>query len=480
MAACAGSAQAASYCVPVPTASCTDSRSTLAAAINAANANADADTILLAPGTFSGGGPITHETHVIGAGHDQTVIDGGSSAAWGVELDDPSSSIQDLTIHEPSGGPWGGLYLAGSARRVFVDLRDNAVDSSLAVSMYGDASFVDGAALASLSSPNADYGLSISQDGDALISNVQVQGRYAITTDGAGTKTLRFIRATGDYAGLYAGAASTLLEDSTVVGGPVVGNLFGGTGDILTTVRHVTVKGSYIEASSDGHRSTVVVSDTAIVGGGAGPDIRLIRANAGIARVAADYSFFRASQVEGAGDPGIDWAPGAHNIDGSEANLLDVVRGDLRPHWDSPLVDAGDPVPAAGEPAADLAGGDRTVNGRTDIGAYEYGRHTPTISVTATPVSVLAGDPVHFGSRAEDVDPSEFPDVTWVFDDGATADGLSVSHAFAAPGTHRVTATATDPAGLTATTIASVVVGDRKSTRLNSSHQPQSRMPSSA
>jgi hypothetical protein len=458
IAASAGSARAEIYCVPVPTASCTDSRSTLAAAIDQANVNTDPDTILLARGTFSGGGPILHETHIIGAGQDQTVIDGGSSPAWGVELDDPSSSIQDLKIHEPSGGPWGGLYLAGSAQRVFVDLRDNGVDSSVAVSMYGDASFVDGAALASLLSPNADYGLSISEDGDALVSNVQVQGRYAITADGAGTKTLRFIRATGHEAGLYTHADSTVLEDSTVSGGPVVGDLFGGTGDILTTVRHVTIKGSYIQASSDAHRSTVVVSDTAIVGGGDGPDIKLLRANPGIARVEADYSFFRASHVVGAGDPGIDWAPGAHNIDGSDANLLDIARGDLRPRWDSPLVDAGDPAQSAGEPAADLAGGDRTVNGRTDIGAYEYGRHTPTISVYATPVSVLAGDPVHFASKAEDVDPNEFPDVTWVFDDGATTSGLSVSHAFATPGTHTVTATATDPAGLTASTTASVVV----------------------
>jgi PKD domain len=459
MAASAAGAQAKVYCVPVPTAGCTDSRSTLAFAITAANANAGEDTIVLAPGTFSGGGPISDETHIIGAGQDQTVIDGGSSPAWGVEFDHPSSSIQDLKIHEPSGGPSGGLYLAGSAQRVSVDLRDNPVDSSIAVSLSGDASFVDGAALASMSS--GDYGLTISDDGDALVSNVQVQGRSAITTDGAGTKTLRFIRATGDDAGLDAGAAGTVLEDSTVSGGPVIGDLSGGTGDILTTVRHVTLKGSYIGASSDGHRSTVVVSNTAIVGGGDGPetaDIKLDRSNTGIARVEADYSFFRSSHVVGAGNPGLDWAPGAHNVDGSDANLLDIVRGDLRPHWNSPLVDAGDPAPAAGEPVTDLAGGDRTVSGRTDIGAYEYGRHTPTISVIATPASVLAGDPVHFGAKAEDADPNEFPDVTWVFDDGTTANGLSVSHAFATPGTHKATATATDPAGLTATTAASVVV----------------------
>jgi hypothetical protein len=459
MAAAAGSAEATVYCVPAPAPSCTDSRTTLAGAISAVNLDPGPDTIILAPGIYSGGAAMNAEVHIIGAGTDQTIIDGGST--WGVFLGHPSSSIQDVRIHEPSGGPGIGLYLAGSAQRVLVDLRDNPLDASTAVSLHGDGSFVDGAALASLASPHADAGMSISESGDALVSNVDVQGRYGISTDGAGTKTLRFVRVTGDIYGVNAGAESTLLEDSTVSGGPVVGYLFGGSGDILTTLRHVTLNRSYVGAESDGHRSTVEVTDTAIVGGGSdpdSPDIELTRFNTGIARVAADYSFFRASHVIGAGAPGIDWSPGSHNIDGADAKLLDVVRGDLRPRWDSPLVDAGDPLPEAGEPMADLAGGDRTVNGRTDIGAFEYGRHAPTILASASPVSVNAGEPVTFGSTPRDLDPNEFPEVTWRFDDGTTASTLSATHSFSTPGPHTATVTATDPAGLTATAVASVTV----------------------
>jgi hypothetical protein len=174
--------------------------------------------------------------------------------------------------------------------------------------------------------------------------------------------------------------------------------------------------------------------------------------------VEADYSFFRAGNVVYTAGPGIEYAPGAHNIDGADAKLLDVLHGDLRPRFDSPLIDAGDPVPGGGEPMADLAGEFRAVNGRTDIGAYEYGRHTPTVSATASAASARTGEPVTFTAATNDGDPAEFPVVTWTFDDGTTVTSLMVSHAFSTPGPHMATATATDPSGLKATAPVSVTV----------------------
>ena len=47
------------------------------------------------------------------------------------------------------------------------------------------------------------------------------------------------------------------------------------------------------------------------------------------------------------------------------------------PRFDSPLVDAGDPAaPGAGQPT-DFAGLPRAVNGRRDVGAFEYGDGRP-------------------------------------------------------------------------------------------------------
>jgi len=461
MAVTSASASAATYCVPAHAGCAGTPEPTLAAAITAANASSSADDILLAAGTFTGGAQVNYETHIAGAGQGATVIDGGS-AAWGVFLGHSSSSIRDLTIHEPSGGPSIGLYLAGTAERVTVDLRDNPVDASTAVSLHDDGSFTDGAALASLASPHADYGIAISGAGDALVSGVQAQGRYAATTDGAGFKTLRFMRLSGDIKGLNASADSTLLDDSTVTGAPVVGYLFGGAGDIVTTLRHVTLNGTYAGAESDDHTSKLVLSNTAIVGGGGDPetpDIELARLNTGTARVEVDYSFYRADHAIFTPGTGIEFAPGAHNVDGADAKLLDLTHGDLRPRFDSPLIDAGDPVPGGGEPMADLGGEFRAVNGRTDIGAYEYGRHTPTITATVDKTSAETGETVTFGASVADLDPNELPGVTWTFDDGTPpVSGLVVTHSFTTLGSHTATATATDPAGLTATGHASVAV----------------------
>jgi hypothetical protein len=147
-----------------------------------------------------------------------------------------------------------------------------------------------------------------------------------------------------------------------------------------------------------------------------------------------------------------------NNVDGADAKLLNLPNGDLRPTGLSQLVDRGDPVPGGGEPQSDIAGAPRVVNGRTDIGAYEYGRHAPGVSAVASPTSAIVGAPISFSAGPTDVDPGEVPIVTWAFDDGTKAAGASVSHAFAKPGTHLATATATDPAGVTATATVAVSI----------------------
>jgi PKD repeat protein len=203
------------------------------------------------------------------------------------------------------------------------------------------------------------------------------------------------------------------------------------------------------------------VSNTAVVGGGPDPetaDLYVIAGGTAVGVLNVSYSFFRdAHALTGMGGGTETLTRGAGNIDGADAKLYDIAHGDLRPEWDSPLVDHGDPVPGGGEPMADLAGNDRTANGVTDIGAYEYGHHAPTLSVEATPAAVITGEAVTFKAATTDLD-GESPDVTWVFDDGTTAVGLRPTHAFSTPGAHTATATATDPAGLTATAIAAVTV----------------------
>jgi hypothetical protein len=128
------------------------------------------------------------------------------------------------------------------------------------------------------------------------------------------------------------------------------------------------------------------------------------------------------------------------------------------PRFDSPLVDAGDPsAPGVGQPT-DIAGLPRAVNGRRDVGAFEYGRHAPALAISRAPAAVLTGEPVNFTATASDADPGETVTVVWSFDDGASAGGDQAIHAFSAPGTHTATATATDSAGVTSSRAITVEV----------------------
>jgi hypothetical protein len=125
----------------------------------------------------------------------------------------------------------------------------------------------------------------------------------------------------------------------------------------------------------------------------------------------------------------------------------------------SAMVDRGDPAGLeVGEPTTDLDGNPRLVNGRTDIGAFEYQRRAPT-AVASAPGSAEVGADVTFdGTGSSDPDPGDTLTYTWSFDDGATASGPTAVHAFATPGPHVTTLTVTDPLGLTAAATAPVSV----------------------
>jgi PKD repeat protein len=447
----AAPASAATFCVPAH-AGCTGTGMTLLSdAVDAANLTADSDDIYLASGFFPGGVAIgSYPVHIHGAGQAASIIEGGGGpGGYGVDMAQPESSIEDLTIHELPGGHATGLRIGGSARGVRVDVRDNGAASTTAVELADGGSFADGSALAVLDP--ATTGISAISDSPLLISNVQVRGGYGMRLDGSGPLTVRFAKVVGTDYGIENQSEDALIEDSLVSGGPLVGSLANGTTDVLTTVRHVTLNGTYlgVDSSVSGHRSRMVVSNTAVVANSAGPDVDVHTSAPGAtARLEVDYSLFRPPGLQGTG---AEYVPGAHNdTTGVDPRLVDLANGDLRPQVDSPLVDTGDPVPGGGEPPSDLAGGLRAVNGRTDIGAYEYGRHAPTLSVAANVTNAVLGSLVSFSAGHADLDPGEAPVVTWAFDDGTTATGDNVTHAFATIGTHTATATATDAAGLTA------------------------------
>jgi len=83
----------------------------------------------------------------------------------------------------------------------------------------------------------------------------------------------------------------------------------------------------------------------------------------------------------------------------------------------------------------------------------------PQFVTTQWLVRVPAGQPAGFLARARDPD-REAVAITWAFDDGTTATGERVTKAWAMPGSHDATVTATDATGLSASRTLRVEVVD--------------------
>jgi PKD domain len=176
--------------------------------------------------------------------------------------------------------------------------------------------------------------------------------------------------------------------------------------------------------------------------------------NDGLANVTTDRSVYLSS-----GGPGLDTGTGSL----TETNRLTVsprfvnpAANDFRLAADSPLIDAGTPgdLPAGsldrdGKPRQSDGNGDCSHVG--DIGAFEF----QGTSVKAVARAVTA---VEFSSEGSCIPGPGTPTVKWSFDDGATADGATVSHAFATPGKHTAVATVSDDSGHQASASAEVEV----------------------
>jgi hypothetical protein len=112
-------------------------------------------------------------------------------------------------------------------------------------------------------------------------------------------------------------------------------------------------------------------------------------------------------------------------------------------------------------PSGSDAAGDVVASWTTDgtqVGLSVYDRAPPELRGLSVPGSGTAGGAVAFSVAPWDAF-SAVGTPHWDFGDGASADGASASHAYAAAGSYRVTVSATDAAGNTASQSATVAVG---------------------
>jgi hypothetical protein len=137
------------------------------------------------------------------------------------------------------------------------------------------------------------------------------------------------------------------------------------------------------------------------------------------------------------------------------------ITGDFRLLASSPLIGLDPTQLGAGpllsaESSTDLNGLPRVTGNGRDLGAYQH--QIPAVTATAMPTTAAPGTTISFNGGGSTTTPSDPLTFAWRFDDGATASGTTAMHAFASPGAHSGTLTATDSLGFTGSAVAAVTV----------------------
>jgi hypothetical protein len=129
----------------------------------------------------------------------------------------------------------------------------------------------------------------------------------------------------------------------------------------------------------------------------------------------------------------------------------------------SPAINAADGALA---PPTDQRGVTRPRRGGFDVGAYE--NRAPAVGAVGVPNPAERTAAITFFASPAAPEPPGSADPTgpltfsWTFDDGATAAGASVTHAFATAGVHSATVTMTEAGGPPVQTTTHVTVVDTK------------------
>lgn len=453
----AAPASAAKFCVNTEICPAGSMKPTVEEAIDATELNGQADTVLIGPskvpytGAFSStsGEKLT----IDGAGIGETILEGTQSTNTTLTVaGNAESSISDLTIRVRDVDVIGlNLYL-GTATRVRVE--QDGTETDLSGVKLRHAVFEDGEI-----SMNGGTGVEVTNDDtQSAIRDSTIRSWVGVTTRASATTTISRTRVISQRSALQStGTGTTTVENSTLrryvnQHDCTVSGLMG-----TVIANHVTIVGPGLGygVCSSGYNAypTTVTLKSSIV---TNHQIDLIREVdvAGDATLGASYSSFASSKDFGGGGGGA-LTLGAGNVTVVTPEFVNPLLGGYYLDAPSPLMDKGDPTEVY---ALDLEGNPRVIDGRADMGAYEY-QHRAPVAAAVVPATANVGESVEVtGSGSKDLDPGDELTYAWDFGDGATATGFKATHAWAAAGTRTVTLRVTDPTGLETTVAKQIAI----------------------
>lgn len=503
----AGSAQAATttlYAAPAGTGSgCTQGTPcSFATALTQANTLTNPGTIELAAGTYTAtststdansgtGAWLVANTHsqpisIVGAGEGSTIINTSGSAsttAHTIVLDltgenTGGATVSDLTVQIPAALGDDGLGSIGPSvtttiSNVAIDGAAGLTDSTglreasatvdnvtIALPQVGSTCIpfttcnegwyqANGPANANGLSVTADHGIDVNLDtGSFKDLRVFADVSGVTLSSGAGSPT-SYPFTESEIAMSGANSEALVLDDNNGTG------TLDAAFDTVTDASSNGTSGVLSMASNASGSSDIALSDSVVWG--FGTPLWCEQVASGSAALSASYSDFDVTHDVSSGcTPST--GTGDINVD---PDLVTQGNGDQTLAFNSPAIDSGDP--AITGPLTDLAGNPRPVNtglgSRVDMGAFEYQSwRGPTAVATATAGNVVVGTQATFDAAGSSDPDALVLTYSWSFDDGATASGATVQHAFKTPGVHHATLTVTNALGLTSTTTTQVTV----------------------
>jgi PKD domain len=452
-----------------------DTSKTLAQAITAAQASTTlADTILLAPGTYTnqsghdfdfdsgngGSANAANDLTIQGAGPALTTIaqSAGHASSNVMTFSQSTASadqeVDDLTISMPPGFSGVGIFdptgvhevnliaqgaMSGTALRM--SNRGTYDDMNIALPLTGGAS--------ALAQPNVSV----------TVADSTITADHTTSNFNASDDVFRNLRIHARSSGLLMNLANSGASDATTID------------NVQLTIDN---GGTAISATATTNPARLNVTNTTVFGSteAGGTGIAAATTGASPAIVNVDNSIVAHFQYVFSAGAGATTVNVAHSVmysngffnggSGAAVNIAPTVQvtppllfssgGLLYPTYKSPAIDLGDPAKTDLE--TDLAGQPRPVDGNgdgdalPDAGALEYQRRPPVVTAAAVSPFHL-GSPIAFTGTATDPDPGDVVTSQWSFSDNSTDAALSPSHTFSALGPFTATLNATDSTGLT-------------------------------